>query len=237
MPEIIIPDGGPLYAETNLEHLVAEPWNAISSLTFLIPVIYWLWRLRGNYKDYKFLLFCMPFLVLGGLGSTLFHAFRASEWLLFMDFMPIIVLTLCISIYFWVLVLPKRWMVAAVILISLALRGFAFSYFGRSDTFINISYIISGTMMLLPAVLLLRKTNFYLWHMPLLAVLFFITALGFRYADLLVKDLIPVGTHWLWHVSCAIGIMPLSYYLVKIARLDLLNKAKQESVSLSEAKG
>jgi hypothetical protein len=39
-------DGGPIYAETDLSKIVAEPWNAYSSLTFLLPVIYWFFKLR-----------------------------------------------------------------------------------------------------------------------------------------------------------------------------------------------
>jgi hypothetical protein len=43
-----IHDSGPLYHEFHADSLIKEPWNAISSLFFLAPVIFWLWKLRGR---------------------------------------------------------------------------------------------------------------------------------------------------------------------------------------------
>ena len=35
-------DGGPIYAETGGDGFLVEPWNSLTSLLMLIPVIYWL---------------------------------------------------------------------------------------------------------------------------------------------------------------------------------------------------
>lgn len=93
------PDHGPIYRETtDLSLFIVEPWNAWSSLTFLIPAFVFLWQLRGQYASYAFFVyFCSPMLILGGLGSTFFHAFRSSGWLLAMDVLPIVLLVLGIS--------------------------------------------------------------------------------------------------------------------------------------------
>src|SRR5688572_15572541 len=106
-----VPDHGPIYRETmDLSQFIVEPWNAFSSLTFLIPAFIFLWQLRGQYNRYAFFVyFCSPMLIMGGLGSTLFHAFRSSGWLLAMDVAPIILLVLGISIWIWLKVLPKKW--------------------------------------------------------------------------------------------------------------------------------
>ncbi|MEO1655950.1 MAG: hypothetical protein AAFU64_20580, partial [Bacteroidota bacterium] len=95
---IVLPDGGPIYAETNLQHMFVEPWNAISSLSFFIPVFYWAGTLIKKYRSYPFLSFCIPLMALGGLGSTLYHAFRNSYFLLLLDVMPILLLTLAVSL-------------------------------------------------------------------------------------------------------------------------------------------
>ncbi len=93
-------DGGPIYAETDLSVLFTEPWNALSSLAILLPAVYWAVRLRGDYRTYSFIFYCIPLLFLGGLGSTLFHAFRVSKWLLLMDVLPTATLTLSVSFIF-----------------------------------------------------------------------------------------------------------------------------------------
>jgi hemolysin III len=216
-----ITDYGPLYKETNLSHFIAEPWNAVSSLTFLVPVFYWLYKLRGQYRRYAFLVGCMPLLVLGGLGSTFFHAFRASRWLLYMDFMPIIILTLAVSIYLWYRALNNWWTVAGITLFSFLLRYAAFQFLSERQQAINASYFITGCMMFIPAIMFLYQTRYAGARHLICAVLLFILALVFRMIDLKVDiPFLPMGTHFLWHTACGVGIMFLSYYLVRIVDLE-----------------
>ncbi len=71
-------DGGPVYFETNLQNFIVEPWNAFSSLTIVLPAIYFLIKLYGKYRNYAFVIyFCCPLLLIGGFGSTFYHAFRS----------------------------------------------------------------------------------------------------------------------------------------------------------------
>ncbi len=152
-------DGGPIYTETNPDHWIVEPWNAISSLMIVIPAIIWLFKIRGQFKDYRFLIFAIPLMVLGGTGSTLFHAFRVSQFFLFMDVLPTAILTLSLSIYFWVKVFKRWWYVFFVIIISFAFR---FLLFGKlpSHAAINISYAITGVITGLPLLFLLLTHGF-----------------------------------------------------------------------------
>jgi hemolysin III len=223
--DTLVRDGGPIYRETNLSHFIAEPWNAVSSLTFLVPVFYWLYKLRGRYRRFSFLVGCMPLLVLGGLGSTLFHALRTSRLLLLMDFLPIIILTLAVSIYLWYRALKNWWLVAGIVLVSFVIRYFVFQL-GDRTLLINTSYFITGCMMFIPALMFLYQTRFVGAGYLVTAVILFIVALFFRYIDLKIRfSFLPMGTHWLWHTFCGIGIMFLSYYLVRI--VDLRETAKQ----------
>ncbi|NJO00521.1 MAG: hypothetical protein HC880_01510 [Bacteroidia bacterium] len=204
------PDGGVMYAETNLRYIVAEPWNAISSLTFWIPVFYWYYRLRYRLKEYPFIALCLPLLFLGGLGSALFHAFRASPILLLMDILPILVLTIALSIYFWLKVLPHWSWVFLIIIPYFIIQALVIMYL-PSPMRINLAYFMRGTIMFLPAVLLLRKIHYNFLKSLLLGVLFFILALVFRSLDKEATFLMYMGSHWLWHISTAVG----SYYIAE----------------------
>jgi hemolysin III len=208
-------DGGPIYAETLLWHSgdLIEPWNAISSLTFLLPVFFWLYKLRGNYKKYAFLIACMPFLAIGGIGSTLYHAFRISNWLLFMDFVPIALLNLLVGAYIWYKLVGNWFKAIIIIVLFQTIRFSVQSFVTDTQTAINFSYFLNGVMMFLPILIILIKTKFEKFYLLLLTVTLFGLALFFRYYDDHALHVTPAGTHWLWHIACAAGVMPLSYYL------------------------
>ena len=160
---------------------------------------------------------CMPLLILGGVGSTLFHGLRLSPYLLMMDWLPIVLLTLAVSIYFWYRVLPKWWQVVLVVLGFILMRVVLYKFI-KGAAGINISYFINGVNMFVPALILLRQTHNAHAKWLVYAILFFIAALMFRQVDLWRVDILPMGCHWLWHVFCGVGAFALSTYLVKIAK-------------------
>src|SRR4051812_42771398 len=53
-------DGGPIYAETDLSRVIAEPWNAASASVFVLVALVWMVRLRGRYREHPFLTACLP---------------------------------------------------------------------------------------------------------------------------------------------------------------------------------
>jgi hemolysin III len=213
-------DGGPVYHETQLGQWLVEPWNAFSSLLFLIPVIYFFFKLKGHYKQYGFLIFwCSPLLILGGLGSTIFHAFRSHRFFLYLDFVPIAFLTLSISIYFF-LKLTKWWWIVLIIILSFLTRFSLFTFYHGHGA-INASYFMTGILIFLPALLFLVKTRFFMVSRMIWALLCFGVALLFRFMDDWNNLPLPIGTHWLWHVFCAAGAWFLGSYLIKIADIDI----------------
>lgn len=226
-----LPDGGPLYAETNMHSFIAEPFNAISSLAYLIPAIFWMLRVKSSMKDFPFLVSCLPFLVAGGIGSTLYHAFRTSPYLLMMDVLPIAIVTLMVSIYFWIKVLNKWWQVFFILVPFMFSRFFIFRFISSGEipelqvdrqTAINISYFISGVMIFLPAMILIFRKKF-LHSFPLVAsCLLFILGLTFRETDSWQIASMPMGTHWLWHVSTAAGCWFLGEYLYLLRRDEVM---------------
>lgn len=219
--EVIPPDGGPVYAETDLSRFIAEPWNAYSSLTFLLPVIYWFFKLRRQYKEYPFLMMCMPLLAVGGLGSTLYHAFRNSVFFLRMDVLPIAILTLAVSLYFWWKSIGRWDYVVVIATIFIAIRVFIYREVALvQQQAINLSYFVTGIMIFVPAFLMLLKTGYRGTKVIIAATAFFILSLVFRQIDTPFFAL-PMGTHWLWHTCCAIGAFFLAQYLYIIAKLEM----------------
>ncbi|MCB2220860.1 MAG: hypothetical protein KQI35_10740 [Bacteroidetes bacterium] len=213
-------DGGPIYTETQPGHLIVEPWNAVSSLLIVLPAIYWLWMVRKEWRNYKFMLYAIPLMILGGTGSTLFHAFRASRFFLFMDFLPTAILTLSLSIYFWIKVLKRWWHVFFIIIPTFVLR---FLLFGRlpSHMAINVSYIMTGIITGLPLVILLFKTNFFKVQYVIYTILLFIAAILFRELDAYEITFLPMGTHFLWHAFSGVGAYYILAYLHAFRKREL----------------
>lgn len=215
---IIVPsDDGPVYRETtDLSQFIVEPWNAYSSLTFLVPAFFFLWKLRGRYVDNAFLVyFCIPMLILGGLGSTFFHAFRSSGWLLAMDVLPIVFLVLALSIWMWLKVLSKKWMIVPVIITFVGLTYLTRISLEGQDR-ISAGYLVRGAMLLIPCFWFLRKTQFKHGRLLFYTTFFLTLALTFRFLDEKVYlEFMPWGTHWLWHVSTAFAACFLGEYLIR----------------------
>ncbi len=214
-------DGGPVYMETTHPgNWLVEPWNSLSSLLILIPAIYWLYRIHKNAGHYPFLLYAGVLVIIGGLGSTLFHGLRISPIFLFMDFVPSAILSLSVSIYFWLKILKKWWYVLLIIIPVFTLR---FLFWGRlpAHLSINLSYFITGFLAGLPLLIIMIKTKFRMWATVAGAIIPFIIALIFRETDMIHYSYLPMGTHFLWHTFSAIGTFFLLRYLYFIRKLKL----------------
>lgn len=219
----VMADGGPIYKETNLSRFIVEPWNALSSLIYLLPVFYLILKLHKQYLQYKFLVFyCAPLLLIGAIGSTLYHAFRISPWLMYLDVLPIAILTLGVSIYFFSKIIKKWWWIVLIVIFSLLLRHVAFVSLSMQAA-INVSYIITGALIFIPALWYVYKSKCFASKWLLLATAMFAIALFFRYFDDFTSWFENIGTHWLWHVCGAIGALFLGIYLIKIAHIKLIN--------------
>lgn len=227
----LIFDSGPIYNEFHHDALIHEPWNAISSLIFFIPVIYWVIVLNGKFKQHKIFLFILPLLFLNGLGSTLFHAFRSHQFFLILDWLPATIMSIVVATYFWSLVLKKwYWGLIAV-----------FSFYGLGKIIIellqgmprlehiapNIGYFFVGCTIFLPLCIQLFRTKFKHAYLVFLSMLFLAAALTFRSLDFPTPnpapDLLPQGTHFLWHILSSFAVFSLGYYIYYGKSLEINN--------------
>lgn len=226
--QISIPpsDGGPIYQETLVEHeyFLVEPWNAISSIAIILPAIYWALILRKHKTgDFLFMWYCIPLLILGGTGSTLYHGFRNSEWLLYLDVLPSAILTLSIGVLFWVRVLNNWYVTIGLFILSYAIR-FAIFDLLPIHTATNIAYFVTGTLFFLPILLYLRKIDWLGLQWIMLSALFLIASLIFREIDRRgILDL-EMGTHFLWHLLSGVGAFYLARFLYTLRSFELQTK-------------
>jgi hypothetical protein len=219
-----MPDRGPRYTETPLDPyaadvpIIAEPWNTVTAGLFIAIVLLWIWRLRGRYRQYPFLMGCLPILLVGGIGGTLYHATRNSVVYFLLDVIPIFLLGVTGGVYLAI----QAWGRAG----WWYLLGGMASYIGFSLLFIlviaplpivrqltrdpnalrvNVTYAALAVVILTPLIVCLMKTRFRQAGWVAAAFISFVIAWFFRLVDSRSASYMPMGTHWLWHTLGALS--------------------------------
>ncbi|NOX86393.1 MAG: hypothetical protein GXO86_10600, partial [Chlorobi bacterium] len=212
----ILPDLGPVYHETHLNRLIVEPFNAVSSLTMsLAALLIWLLLIRKDYKSYPFLAFVyVPLIFIGGLGSTFYHAFRASSFFLYMDVMPVLLLSILLSLFYWYKIYPNKFFIFIMAVLIILARGLPMIFF-KGSAAINISYLLSGMLIIIPLAIFMFRTQFANWQEIAMSIGALLLALFFRYIDDFDYLNLSMGTHWLWHVFSGVGVWFLGVYIYR----------------------
>lgn len=206
------PDGGMHYTETNMEHLFPEPFNAVTAVLFLLIAIFWTVKIKGNFKQHVFLTYCLALLYVGGIGGTIYHSFRQWPIFIMMDWLPIMLLCVSAGIYF--LVKRTKWYYALVIILGyFALQLSLRSYFtgNNEHLFINVNYALLALIVLLPLLSYLIYTKWQAAKWVGFALLAFVLALTFRVVDRWAW--LSIGTHFLWHSFGAIATYCMFQYI------------------------
>lgn len=211
--ELISPDGGPIYFESDFTKLFPEPWNAVSALIFCFIVVYWFWKLYPVRERHSFLFYSLPILLVGGVGGTLYHAFRVSRVFLVMDWLPILLLCLAASFYFLYQLRYKWWEMALAFVLFMLVEVLNYIFIPKRVS-INISYVMMGLFVLTPVVLFLKKTHWKNARFIVLALVSFLLAISFRSLDGFA--LLPMGIHFLWHTFGAVACHYMYVYIYKV---------------------
>jgi hypothetical protein len=217
-PRNLISDSGPWYHEFHADAFIKEPWNAYSSLFFLVPVIFWFWKLRGQYCEYLIITLLLPLLFLNGIGSTLYHAFRSSQLMLLLDWLPASLMNLILVYYLWYKLIYKKALAVFMVLAFYAVAFLVMNFLGSSlgDLAINISYLLVGLALIIPFIIYLKRTHFKNGYLVLLTFIFLGLALLFRTLDYPTSNpwpsLLPMGTHFLWHITSSLAVFTLGFY-------------------------
>ncbi len=235
LQKLFLPDGLPFdaYAETNAAHFIMEPWNTLTSLFFLIPVFYWLIKLKGQYKDYPIVMWSLPFLAMNGIGSALFHAFHISTFFLALDVLPILLLILVLTTYFWHEIL-KSWLWAILLVLGIIVAHIFLYMYVKAPLSVNLGYLIRGTGLFFPFVVILYKIKFQYALQAILGILFFIVALFFRTYDKEYIHYLYMGSHFLWHICTTIGVYFISDFIYQYVKIKNSVKIKNNLKIIAE---
>ena len=210
------PDGGIIYTETNLNHFFPEPFNMVSSALFLAPSIYWIVKMRGFNRQYLFLSIAMYFVLTGCIGSTIYHGLRQWRFFIFMDWVPIAMLCLLASMYFWFKLLGKWYhgVLALIIFLGVTVGIYIFLPLAEVQLAISLNYGVMVLMIVLPLILLLLKMKWHNARLVVVSLISFAIALFFRVAD--HWEWITIGTHFLWHVFGAIATTVIFSFIYRL---------------------
>lgn len=226
-----MPDRGPRYAETPADPYaanapaVAEPYNAATAALFIAIVLFWLIRLRGRYSQFPFLTSCLPILLIGGIGGTLYHAFRTRSAYFFLDVIPISFLGLAGSLFltfrlgrwhgwFRVGVYGIGAVLAYFAVNGLIFRVLRFKQFPNLP--VNLSYASLAVVVLIPLFGVLVYTKFRWAGLVWAGLAAFVIAFFCRLVDGTPFGNIPMGTHWLWHLFGAVCTQLLIEYFYRL---------------------
>lgn len=201
----ILPDGGPIYTETNVNATIVEPYNTLSAVLFILMSVYWYGRLKGSFMKFPYVTASIILLTIGGVGGVIYHAFRYSSFFLFMDWLPIMILCITTAMYFMYKVLRNWWYSVAYFLVVLIIDRVAWEIIPEQDGNLraNVNYAILGIGVIIPTLLVLAKSRYRLWYYVLFAFISFLIALFFRISD--QWGFLTMGTHFLWHTFGAIA--------------------------------
>lgn len=206
------PDGGMLYKETDMAQLFPEPFNAITAAFFLVLAIFWTFKIRGNFKGYPFLTYCLVLLYIGAIGGTVYHSFRQWPVFIMMDWLPIMLL--CLSAGFYFVVQSTRWYYAVAMVVGYLVLMFALRIWILADNaslFINVNYAIMASLVLFSVLRYLIYTQWKAGKWVGFALLSFVFALTFRIAD--QWEWFSFGTHFLWHTFGAVATFCMFNYI------------------------
>ncbi|MCB7482012.1 hypothetical protein [Christiangramia sediminis] len=205
-------DSGPIYQETLAGRLPVEPFNTYSNIFFLIIIIYFSLRVYSDYKNHRFLAWCLPILFLGFIGGTVYHATRSHDVWMYMDWLPIVLLCLAVSVYYTIkLKASRKKRLLLIFLVLFLVFGVRFIPLAQHVK-TSVGYIATALGLLLPIITYFYTTKMHHWGYILLAFLSFGLAISFRILDNFVY-IIPMGTHWLWHTFGALSVFFLMNYI------------------------
>lgn len=178
----------------------AEPLNAVTNLSFIFFAILAIRILKPlSFKSHADIWGLVISMIAIGVGSALWHTY-AVTWAVLADTIPIYIF---INIYIFSLfirIFKLRWWKAGLIWLAYQSVGAWFSMNLSHDT-------LNGTIMYAPtygllviALIWLSKRGHEATSLMRKIVVVFTISLVFRTLDLELCDIIPVGTHFMWHI-------------------------------------
>ena len=207
-------DTGPIYQETIEGRLPVEPFNTFSNLIFIVILIYFGRKIHKTPKQHPFFLFAIPVIFVSWIGGTMFHGTRSHQFWLVLDWLPIMLVCLGGIIYF-IGKIKKKWRQRLMLFIGfLALSIVPRTLPLPREYKISFGYVITALTVISPFLWYAFLTNWKNSRDIFLGIFFFGVAITFRTLDNLI-ELLPMGTHWLWHTFGGVTVFFMLNYVYK----------------------
>ena len=208
-------DQGPIYQETNMANCPVELWCTLSNIVFLAVFIFFAVKTRFKYSKYPLLSISLPVLFIGWLGGTVYHATRSHNIWLWLDYMPILFLVLIATIYFWREVVGKWLWVFIFTLLPIVTYRVIYEFLALPHSVsVSIGYSVMASVVVIPLVLHCIRKYPAGWKLLAASLLSFAVAITCRTMDNgEASSLLPMGTHFLWHIFGGLCSFFMFYYL------------------------
>ena len=203
------------YCERVGNKFYAEPVNAISNIAFFVSAFF-IYRLlkKHNIKSFVYW-FLFVLLLLVGTGSLLYHSFR-NPFTLALDAIPIYIFFLTF-IYVLLERLTKSRSVPVFLLVGFFVVQILASYAFPDFLSGSIRHVVNGITFFGLLVWLYQKYD-RLDPYLIAAFLVYILAIVFRSIDNSICAMLPIGTHFLWHIFNATAV----YFAIRaLINMDL----------------
>ncbi len=237
-----MPDWGPVYTETPADPyspdapFVTEPWNTVTATFFIFIALAFVWRLRGRYREFPFLTACLPILLAGAIGGTLFHGTRTQRFYFLLDVIPISLLGVAGALFIayrlwgrgsWIYYLP------GVAVFYIVVNRVLFRMVGpmSSQWSVNLSYASLALVVLSPIAIVLWRTQLRHGGWVVAGVVSFAIAWFFRLVDRDIGATLAMGSHWLWHTFGAISTALMIQFFYKVE-----GEKTEQSAPIAEAR-
>mgnify|MGYP000642359629 CR=1 FL=1 len=209
----------PIYCENSTSFFLNEPVNAITNLLFFISA-FLIFKRKNFYKEFRDPIVKIFFIMIicTGIGSTLFHSFRSGITHK-LDALPIYIL---FTSLFYSSLRP------------LLSRGFSFlgtiaflitqiilSQNVTRETFnLNGSINHLFTLFIFVVLFFLLKKSVNIIQGKI-AIKIFFGAIIFRIIDLRVCQQFSIGSHFMWHILCAIAVYFSYLFLIECRKRSI----------------
>jgi len=212
-----MPDGGPCYCETPAAGgWLAEPWNTVSELAFLIVIVFWALRLRGQARRHWFVASALPVVFVAFVGGVLFHGLRLHPGFLLLDWVPIAILLFATVTYLFWRATGRLWAALLYVAAFFLAGRLVFSLGIERVQRIAFHYAVAAAFIAIPVVIEARRAGRGLREIGIALALIVVGTLCHAY-DLETCDVLPMGTHWVWHVCAAGAVHYVLRFLVVVA--------------------
>lgn len=215
----LVGDHGPIYAETRPGRFPVDTWATFTNLVFLFTLVYWALRVRRAAGRQGLLKVALPILAVGWVGGTVYHATRSHDVWLLLDWMPILLLALLATYWLWRDFAGSRVAALGALLLTFVLMASSHMLPGLSHgDHILIGYSTMALAITVPALAHCARRHRAGWRWLAVAMFSFAVAIAARQLDRLAGGmLLPMGTHFLWHIFGGVSAFSVFGYLFTAA--------------------